>query len=345
MLTYEIMKKAFYSRDTSYDGQFFVAVKSTGIFCKPSCRAKKPKEENIEFFRTVKEAVDHGYRPCKICHPTRLPGEHPEWVRRLLDRVEANPFQNIKESDLIDMGLEPNTVRRYFKKHFGMTFKAYCRALRISQAFDQIKDGDSTLGAALDAGYESLSGFAYAFRKLTGGAPGKATARTQIKIKRIATPIGPMLAGATDRGICLFEFADRKMLETQLNRLVKYYNACLIPGISPLFRQLEKEINEYFEGKRKQFTVPLDLKGTPFQLKIWEILQEIPYGQTRSYADQARRLGNPGAVRAVARANGDNRIAIIIPCHRVIGSDGKLVGYGGGLHRKQFLLELESKYS
>jgi AraC family transcriptional regulator of adaptative response/methylated-DNA-[protein]-cysteine methyltransferase len=156
------------------------------------------------------------------------------------------------------------------------------------------------------------------------------------------TPLGPMLAGASEKGICLLEFVDRRMLETQLRRLERLMNADILPGTDKYFKELFTQISEYFEGQRKTFTLSLDIRGTPFQEKAWAALQEIPYGETRSYADQAKAVGNPAAVRAVAKANGDNRISIIIPCHRVIGSDGKLTGYGGGLWRKQYLLDLES---
>ncbi len=158
----------------------------------------------------------------------------------------------------------------------------------------------------------------------------------------IDTPLGTMIAGATENGICLLEFVDRRMLGTQLKKIEKYFKADLIPGESEFFPQLNKELKEYFDGERREFSIPLSITGTEFQKKVWDVLMNIPYGETRSYMAQAVALGNPKAVRAVAGANGKNAIGIIIPCHRVIGSDGKLVGYGGGLWRKKFLLELES---
>jgi AraC family transcriptional regulator of adaptative response/methylated-DNA-[protein]-cysteine methyltransferase len=151
-----------------------------------------------------------------------------------------------------------------------------------------------------------------------------------------------MLAGATDEGICLLEFVDRRMLETQLNRLSKLLHARVVPGSHTHFDKLDTQLGEYFSGKRKEFEIPLVLPGTPFQKKVWAGLQAIPYGSTRSYREQAEFIGSPNAVRAVAKANGDNRLAILIPCHRVIGANGELVGYGGGLSRKQYLLNLES---
>jgi len=161
---------------------------------------------------------------------------------------------------------------------------------------------------------------------------------------RIPTVLGPMVACVNGEAICLLEFADRPMLETQLKRIEKLFQAKTLPGSSPTFEILSKELDEYFTGKRKVFTVPLSVPGSPFQQKVWDLLQKIPYGSTRTYAEQANAIGSVNAIRAVARANGDNRVAIIIPCHRVIGSDGSLTGYGGGLLRKKFLLDLESSH-
>jgi AraC family transcriptional regulator of adaptative response/methylated-DNA-[protein]-cysteine methyltransferase len=153
-----------------------------------------------------------------------------------------------------------------------------------------------------------------------------------------------MLAGATDDGICLLEFVDRRMLETQLKRLSSLLHARLVPGSHRYFDCLGEQLDEYFAGRRRQFDIPLVLPGTEFQKKVWAGLQAIPYGATRSYRQQAEAIGSPGAVRAVARANGDNRIAILVPCHRVLGAHGELVGYGGGLRRKEYLLKLESTF-
>ena len=154
-----------------------------------------------------------------------------------------------------------------------------------------------------------------------------------------------MLAGTTEKHLCLLEFTDRRMLETQLKRLTWRLNCTFIPGSNGVTEEVARQINDYFAGRLKEFTVPISTPGTAFQQKVWRLLMQIPYGHTRSYGDQAKAIDNPRAVRAVARANGDNRIAIIIPCHRVIGADGNLCGYGGGLWRKKYLLNLERKFS
>ncbi|MFC2084693.1 bifunctional transcriptional activator/DNA repair enzyme AdaA [Bacteroidota bacterium] len=340
----ETMYNALLRKDGHFEGVFFVGVKSTGIFCRPTCTARKPKRKNVEFFSSIKEALYNGYRPCKICSPLEYKGDIPVWLKSLITEIESNPGIRIKDSDLKSRGIDPNRVRRWFKKNHGMTFQTYLRTLRISNAFGRIKYGEKVVEAAFDSGYESLSGFGDSFRKTTGFSPNKSVYNQLIMVTRILTPLGPMLAGATDKGICLLEFIDRRMLETQLNRLRKLFKAEFAPGHSIHFDELNKQLKEYFEGKRKKFSLPLEVSGTSFQEKTWSALMTIPYGATKSYKEQAQSVKAPKAVRAVARANGDNRIAIIIPCHRVIGSNGQLVGYGGGLWRKQYLLNLESKY-
>ncbi len=339
------MYNALLKKDPGYEGIFIVAVKTTGIFCRPTCTARKPKQENVEFFRSPKEALQHGYRPCKVCQPLLLKGSIPDWLQPLIREVEKKPGIRLKDADIRARGIDPNRVRRWFKQHHGMTFQAYLRTLRLGQAFGRIRYGDKVTEAAFDSGYESLSGFTESFKNATGFSPNQSKARNIIKITRLLTPLGPMLAGATDQGICLLEFMGRRMLETQLKRLNTSLDARCVPGDHPYFEALNRQIKEYFDGERQSFDLPLHLPGTPFQQAVWKALQKIPYGTTRSYQEQAEMLKQPNAVRAVARANGDNRIAIIIPCHRVIGKNGKLTGYGGGLWRKQYLLEHERRNS
>jgi AraC family transcriptional regulator of adaptative response/methylated-DNA-[protein]-cysteine methyltransferase len=335
---------AILTKDESFEGIFIVGVKTTGICCRPTCTARKPKQENVEFFNSIREALLHGYRPCKICNPLGNKGEVPAWLEPLLNEVNSNPGIRLTDYDLRTRGIEPHRVRRWFKQQHGMTFQTYLRTLRIGNAFGRIQFGDKVIEAAFESGYESLSGFTDSFRKTLGVTPGKSQDYNLITVTRILTPLGPMLAGAAEDGICLLEFVDRRMIETQIKRLKKLFKAEFIPGSNKYFDELNHQIQDYFLGKRKNFTIPLILKGTSFQEKVWKELQTIPYGVTRSYQEQAENVGNIQAVRAVAKANGDNRIAIIIPCHRVIGKNGKLTGYGGGLWRKQYLLDHEVRY-
>jgi len=244
---------------------------------------------------------------------------------------------------LRNRGIEPSRVRRWFKQHHGITFHAYCRLLRLGAAFGRIRNGDDVASAAFGTGHGSLSGFVDAFKKATGAPPSGSHGKGLVTVPRIPSPLGPMLAAATEVGVCLLEFADRRMLETQIARLRNCLNAEVLPGTNRHLGALETQLAEYFDGARHTFDLPLVLPGTPFQETVWDALCSIPYGETRSYQDQAKAIGRPTAVRAVARANGDNRVAIIVPCHRVGGADGKLTGYSGGLWRKRYLLDLESR--
>jgi AraC family transcriptional regulator of adaptative response/methylated-DNA-[protein]-cysteine methyltransferase len=336
------MQRAYLRADASYDGVFFLAVRTTGIFCRPSCSARKPKPENVEFFGVAREAVFAGYRPCLRCRP--LEDDHtPDWVRRLLQRVEARPQARLRDSDLRTLGVEPARVRRYFESRYGLTFQAFCRARRLSKAFERIRDGQPIDEAVFDTGYESHSGFREAFQKTFGRSPGQAFGTRQVILRWLDTPIGPMVAGATDAGICLLEFTDRRMMEAQLATVRSRLRAALVPGEHPHLRTLAGELAEYFAGRLRGFTVPLEAPGTEFEMRVWRALSTIPYGETRSYADIAAEVGNPAAVRAVGRANGLNRIAIVIPCHRVVNKSGALGGYGGGLWRKRRLLHMERR--
>lgn len=331
------------NKDTSYENIFFTAVKTTGIFCKPSCSARKPKKENVLFFNSIDDAVQNGFRPCKVCKPMEIASETPQYIKKLIQELNAEPFNKIKDQDLEKRGIEPNTIRRWFNKHYGMTFQAYQRMLRINTAYFKISKGESITNTAFDLGFESLSGFNSSYKRIVGESPLKSILKNIINITRLTTPLGPMFACATDKGICMFEFTNRKMLETEFKDIAKRLHAVILPGDNIHLAQLKKEVIEYFAGNRKNFTVKLDAPGTDFQQSVWAILQQIPYGGTWSYQHQANELGRPKAVRAVANANSHNRISIIIPCHRVIGSDGSLTGYGGGLERKRWLLDFERK--
>ena len=336
------MLTAFLDRDTTFDGVFYTAVRTTGIFCRPTCGARKPRPEHVDFYASANAALQAGFRPCKRCRPMEPRGTPPAWLRGLLSDVEAEPTRRWRDEDLRRRGLSPDRVRRWFQKHHGMTFHSYSRSRRLGSALGQIQQGDNVSRAAFAHGYTSLSGFQDAFRQVLETTPGAARDARVVTVNRIPTPLGPMIVGATDDALCLLEFTDRRMIETQLKRLQHRLGCVFVPGESPVLERAADEVTSYFEGTLSTFTVPIDFPGTDFQTSVWRALLEIPYGATASYADIARAIGQPTAVRAVARANGDNRLAIIIPCHRVIGSDGKLTGYGGGLWRKKRLLDVEA---
>ena len=344
-LTFEDKYQAIVRKDQEYEGIFITAVKTTGIFCRPVCTARKPKPENVEFYDSPEEAILHGFRPCKVCRPLENQNETPEFIRQLINELNDDPFLRLKDYDLVQRGLEPNQVRRWFKKHHGITFQAYQRMLRINSAFTKISEGSSITETAFESGYESLSGFNNGYASVFGKAPTQTKDSLVINIERFTTPLGPMFACATDQGVCLLEFTNRKMLETEFMDLINKLNAVILPGENKHIKTLQKELMEYFDGSRRDFSVPLHMIGTPFQKTVWDELIIIPYGKTRSYMQQSIALKNPKGVRAVASANGYNKIAIVVPCHRVIGSDGSLTGYAGGLERKKWLLDHERNNS
>lgn len=337
----EEMYRAVLARDSAFEGVFFVAVRTTGIFCRPTCPARKPLARNVEFFGSARDALFAGYRPCKRCHPLEPIGAAPAWLADLLEEVECDPTRRWRDADLRERGIEPLRVRRWFQAQHGMTFHAYARARRLGRAFERIRAGGDLNHAAYDSGFESPSGFRDAFGQAFGTPPGRARGKRLVLAARLLTPLGPMIAAAAEEGVCLLEFADRRMLETQLATLRRRLDCLIAPGHHAHLERLEAELEAYFAGELRHFEVPLLHPGTAFQCAVWEQLGTIPYGETRSYAEIAAAIGRPGAQRAVGRANGDNRLAILLPCHRVVRADGQLSGYGGGLWRKRWLLDHE----
>jgi AraC family transcriptional regulator of adaptative response/methylated-DNA-[protein]-cysteine methyltransferase len=335
--------RAMQRRDSSYEGIFFVGVKTTGIFCRPVCPARKPLRRNVEFFSGKSEALHAGFRPCLRCKPMNATGKVPALLEELRQRIEDCPSQRLRDRDLLDLGIEPSTARRQFKRYFGMSFHAYQRARRMGSALAAVRKGTNVLDTQLDHGFESPSGFREAFARLFGATPSKASGVHCLFARWIDSPLGAILALADDSGLYVFDWVDRRGLEREILRLREKTKFAIVPGEHAVLDQAEREIGEYFAGGRVTFTLPMALRGTEFQRRVWEALVQSPSGETRSYADIAKRIGAPAAVRAVARANGDNFRGVIIPCHRVIGSDGSLTGYGGGLARKQWLLDHERK--
>lgn len=333
--------QALLARAPEYTGVFYVGVKTTGVFCIAVCRARKPKRENVEFYRDFKSALDAGYRPCKVCRPTENACSAPDYIEQALALVRQTPKVRISDARLRDSNISPERVRRWFLQHHGITFQAFQRMQRVDVALQELKGSRSATDVAFDSGYESLSGFGYTYKKLTGHSP--TMAQQTLLIHRFTTPIGPMFVCASERGVCLLEFVDRRMLETEFSDLQRLLNARIIAGQNGHIRQAENEIAEYFAGKRLRFTLALDTPGSEFQRRVWQALAEIPCGESTHYQALAETLNKPTAARAVAAANGANRIAIVIPCHRVIGKDGSMTGYGGGVARKRWLLEHEKK--
>ena len=342
----DIFYKALLDKDSTFEGTFIVGVRTTGIFCRPTCTARKPKKENVEFFSSTKEAILKGYRACKVCKPMEKAGIAPDFVMEVLKRLDEQPEQKIKDYDLRIMGIDPNQIRRYFLKNHGITFHAYQRMYRINNAYKNYQRGEETItDVAFSSGYESLSGFNDMFKNVTGFSLQNSKSKELINLTRLETDLGTMIACATEKGICLLEFSDRKMLETELKQISKSLKSPIIQGEHKHFEELRRQLDLYFQGRLREFDLPIHMIGTDFQKQVWDVLLKVPYATTSSYAKQAKLLNRPSAVRAIANANGMNKISIIVPCHRIIGSDGSLTGYGGGLWRKEYLIKLEQQNS
>ena len=333
--------QALLDRDDSFDGRAFVGVTTTGIFCRLTCPARKPKPENCRFFETVGQCIENGYRACKRCLPLQPAAMAEPVIAQLLEALKQRPAYRWREDDIQRMGLDPSTVRRAFKRHFDMTFLEMARQHRLRNGFQSLSEGSKVIDAQLSAGFDSASAFRKAFARLTGIAPGDFVSDALLKASWLETPIGPMLAVCDTRHLHMLEFLDRKALPNELKRLRSFAKGSFGLGRTGVTDQIEAELQQYFAGKSAEFTTPLALHGSEFTRRVWRELMTIPAGDTRSYSEIARQIDKPSAVRAVARANGANQIALVIPCHRVIGANGALTGYGGGIWRKQKLIELE----
>src|SRR5437899_4947622 len=341
----DTMYRALLNRDSRFEGIFYAGVRTTGIFCRPTCTAKKPERVNVDFFATPSEALHSGYRPCLRCHPMDPDQPPPKLIARLRAEVDRAPGGRLTDKELAALAIDPSTARRQFKRHYGMTFQAYHRARRMGLALSHVRQGDRVDEARNGSGFESESGFREAFTKIFGEPPATGRTRTPLFAERIDTPLGAMVAVADDQGLRLLEFIDRRATERELSILRNRLRTNVVPGEHRHLTATWKQLADYFSGKNLEFDIPLAPVGSDFQLRAWKILRSIPVGETRSYSWMAKQLGDENAGRAVGRANGTNMICIVIPCHRVIRADGTLCGYGGGLWRKKWLLDHERRWS
>ncbi|MDO5528167.1 MAG: trifunctional transcriptional activator/DNA repair protein Ada/methylated-DNA--[protein]-cysteine S-methyltransferase [Paracoccus sp. (in: a-proteobacteria)] len=340
----ERLYAALLARDPAFEGRAFVGVVSTRIYCRLTCPARKPKAENCRWFARAGDAARAGFRPCRRCHPQGAQAEHDAAVRALREAVEADPARRWSEADLADMGHDPSTVRRAFKRHFGVTFLEMARAARLREGARHLGKGAKVIDAQLDSGFESASGFRAAFARLFGHPPAAMKGQGGMVADWIDTALGGMIAIGDAEALHLLEFSDRKALPRQLARVSRAAGGRIALGRNEVTEAAEAQLGAFLAGKRARFDLPIAPHGTTFQREVWDALCAIPAGQTRSYAQIAATIGRPTATRAVAAANGANGIAIVIPCHRVIGADGSLTGYAGGLWRKERLIAVEAGY-
>ncbi len=325
---------------------FFYAVATTGVFCRPSCKSRRPLRGNVRFFITVADAQAAGFRPCKRCRPTTaLTGSGP--LDKIRDHIEAHIDRPVRLEQLGRIaGLSPFTVQRLFKREMGVSPLQYQRALRAGSLRSSLRQGNTVTDAIYEAGFGSSS------RAYEGAQLGMTPARFAQggKGERIGwcaarTPFGWMIVGATERGLCWLSLASTRT-EAESNLRAEFPAAELRrdPSLARLVDAALTSVREGTDLSESRGRVDsLDLRGTVFQLRVWQALRQIPRGETRSYSELARELGDPKATRAVERACAVNRVAILVPCHRVVGASGSLTGYRWGVERKEQLLATERR--
>src|SRR5207253_8410478 len=253
----ETMYRALVKRDASFEGIFYVGVRTTGIFCRPTCAAKKPARENVDFFATSSEALESGYRPCLRCHPLDSNAPPPKLIERLRAEVERAPGGRLTDKELAALLIDPSTARRQFKRHYGMTFQAYHRARRLGVALQEVRNGGRIKEAQDESGFESASGFREAFTRTFGSPPTTAKSRECMLAERIDTPLGAMVAVADDKGLRLLEFTDRRALERELKILRQRLRTSVLPGEHRYLDAVRTQLGKYFSGASLVFDLPL----------------------------------------------------------------------------------------
>jgi AraC family transcriptional regulator of adaptative response/methylated-DNA-[protein]-cysteine methyltransferase len=350
------------------EARFFYGVATTGVFCRPACASRRPLRSNVRFFRTAAEALAAGFRACKRCRPAIVSGAHAcssplgtacssplgtacsSPLDEIRTHIERNLERRVRLEELGRVaGLSPFTVQRLFKREMGVSPLEYQRALRASRLRRALKQGDTVTDAIYNAGFSSSSR-AYEANQL-GMTPqrfAQGGRGEQIRHASARTPFGWMIVGATERGLCWLSLAEskaeaEKALRAEFPEAVLRRDPKLARWIDAAIADVREDTDLVQRAAAPQVPIEqrLDLRGTVFQLRVWQALRQIPRGETRSYSQLARELGDPKATRAVARACAVNRVAIVVPCHRVVGTTGSLTGYRWGVERKRRLLQAE----
>jgi AraC family transcriptional regulator of adaptative response/methylated-DNA-[protein]-cysteine methyltransferase len=337
---------AIMARDATHDGKFYFSVATTGIYCRPSCPARRPKRLHVRFHATAEDAERAGFRPCKRCKPDQpsLFALYAEKVAKACRQIETAEDAPSLDELAREAGLSPYHFHRIFKSVLGVTPKAYAMAHRNKRVRQELGQAATVTEAIYDAGFNASGRFYATSSEVLGMTPGAFRSggdKAEIKFAVGECSLGPILVAASETGVCAVLFGDNaKVLRRDLQKL--FPRARLISGDKP-FETLTAKVIAFVENPRVGLDLPLDIRGTAFEHRVWEALRRIPAGSTASYADVAKQIGAPGSARAVARACASNRIAVAIPCHRVVRSDGSLSGYRGGVKRKRALLAREAK--
>ena len=332
-------------RDARQDGRFVFAVRTTGIYCRPSCPSRRPRRDSVEFFSDPKLAERAGYRACLRCKPTEVSAQAQSVMRarQLLD--EAEGVLTLAELSK-RVGVSPFHLQRLFKRATGLSPREYQSARRMQHVKHGLRKGDDVTTALYDAGFGSPSRLYEKAGQQLGMTPGvyrRGGAGMTIQVAIVPSPLGRLLVATTSRGLCAVRFGEnaaeleRELREEFRAAEIERDDAALQPYLQPLLSSLR--------GEKVTIDLPLDVRATAFQKKVWDALREIPAGETRSYSEVARAIGDPKAVRAVATACASNPVALAVPCHRVVRSDGQLAGYRWGIERKKKLLERERRES
>lgn len=344
LLTEDDMFNALVERDIRVDGRVFFAITSTGIYCRPVCPARKPLRKNVRFYLTPAAAERAGFRACKRCHPKEAV-QNPAMalVERACADIDANACGDLSLAAIaIRIGSSPHHLQRTFKAMLGVSPKAYIAARRIDRFKSSVRNGSDVTSALYDAGYGSSSRLyerANAELGMTPGSYRDGGRDVQIQYTVAQTELGPLLVAGTPNGLCAIRIGQSSEALTQ-GLQAEFPAAELAEGSADLAAAVER-IVAHIDGKSARIDLPLDVRATAFQRRVWEALQAIPSGETRTYGEIAHEIGQPAAFRAVAQACANNPVAIVVPCHRVVRTDGGLGGYRWGIDRKSELLRRE----
>ncbi len=338
----EELWQAVLARDARFDGQMFYGVLSTGVYCRPSCPSRRPKADGVRFFDTVRQAEEAGFRACLRCRPQGI-APVASLVRKVTEYVESHPDSTVTLQDLgTAAGVSPFHLQRTFKKATGITPKAYIRERRAERFGRRLPEASSVTAAIYDAGFGASSRAYEQAGEELGMTPVKRRKRGEgitVRYTIAPTEFGELLVAATGRGVCAVRLGDRsEELETEFRK--DFARAELVRDDGELVNVID-QIMVLIGSSTPHPEIPVDVKATAFQRRVWDYLRAIPRGETRSYSQVAADMGMPRSTRAVARACALNEVALIVPCHRVVGANGNLTGFRWGVERKRKLLERE----